>query len=118
VNAEPVFPAAVISAPAPYGETIVATIPLIPTLPGAPDVAVTRFQMALGTTSRGPDHFVYYKSVRGRLVAYAPKGLLLPPVCPHGGFPFEAQFVFQDASTATARTTVPCPRASHVAPQH
>jgi hypothetical protein len=115
VSAEPVFPAGVVSALPPYGETIDATIPLISTLPGAPDVAVTRFHMALGATARGPDHFVYYRSVRGRQVAYTPKGLLLPPVCPRGGFPFEAQFVFQDETTATARTTVPCPRASHPA---
>jgi hypothetical protein len=113
VSAEPVFPAAVVSAPAPYGEAIDATIPLIPTLPGAPNVAVTRFSMALGATARGPDHFFYYKSVRGQRVAYAPRGLLLPPVCPRGGFPFEAQFVFQDETTTTARTNVPCPRASH-----
>jgi hypothetical protein len=117
VSAEPVFPAAVATASPPYGETIDATIPLIPTLPGAPDVAVTRFQMALGATARGPDHFVYYKSVRGRRVAYSPKGLLLPPVCPHGGFPFEAQFLFQDGTNATARTTVPCPHASPLAPR-
>jgi hypothetical protein len=116
VSAEPVFPATVVPARPPYGETIDATIPLIPTLPGAPDVAVTRFSMALGTARSGPDHFLYYKSVRGRRVAYAPKGLLLPPVCPHGGFPFEAQFVFQDETTATARTTVPCPHVSHLAP--
>jgi hypothetical protein len=115
VDAEPVFPAALVSAPPPYGEAIDATVPLIPTLPGAPDVAVTRFHMWLGTTARGPGHFLYYKSVRGRRVAYAPKGLLLPPVCPHGGFPFEAQFVFQDQTTAIARTTVPCPRTDHVA---
>jgi hypothetical protein len=117
VNAEPVFPAAVVSAPPPYGEAIDATIPLIPTLPGAPDVAVTQFQMALGTTARGPDHFLYYESVRGRRVAYAPKGLLLPPVCPHGGFSFEAQFVFQDGTNTSAQTTVPCPRPRHLVPR-
>ena len=117
VDAEPVFPAAVVSAPPPYGEAVDATIPLIPTLPGSPNVAVTRFNMALGSTARGLDHFSYYKSVRGRRVAYAPEGLLLPPVCPHGGFPFEAQFVFQDETTAIARTTVPCPRANHLAPR-
>lgn len=117
VSAEPVFPASVVSARSPYGEAIDATIPLIPTFPGAPDVAVTRFRMALGTTARGLDHFMYYKSVRGRRVAYAPKGLLLPPVCPRGGFPFEAQFMFEDETTATARTTVQCPRTSHVAPR-
>jgi hypothetical protein len=114
VSDEPVFPAAVVSSPAPYGEAIDATLPLIPTLPGAPDVAVTRFQMALGASARGPDHFLYHKSVQGRRVAYAPKGLLLPPVCPHGGFPFAAQFVFQDETKATAQTTVPCPRGSQL----
>jgi hypothetical protein len=109
VNAEPVFPAAVVPAPAPYGETIDATLPLVPTLPGAPDVAVTRFHMALGSTASGPDRFLYYTWVHRHRVAYAPKGLLLPPVCPRGGFPFQAQFVFQDQTEATARTTVPCP---------
>lgn len=110
VFAQLVFPATVVPAPPPYGEGIDTNVPLVPTVPGAPDVAVTRFQMTLGTTGRGPDRFVYYHSVRGRRVAYSPRGLILPPVCPHGGFPFMAQFTFQDQSVATARTTVPCPR--------
>jgi hypothetical protein len=110
VNAEPVFPAAVLPASQPYGETIDATLPLVPTLPGAPDVAVTRFHMALGPTPSGPDHFLYHSWADGRRVTYAPKGLLLPPVCPRGGFPFKAQFVFQDQTEATAQTNVPCPQ--------
>jgi hypothetical protein len=117
VEAELVFPATLVSASPPYSEGIDTDVPLVPTVPAGPDVAVTRFQMALGSTPTGPDHFVYYRWVHGHLVAYPPRGLLLPPTCPHGGFPFEAQFVFQDETTATARTTVPCPRASHVAPR-
>jgi hypothetical protein len=109
VSAQLVFPATVIPAPPPYGEGIDTNVPLVPSLPGAPDVAVTRFQMALGTTAVGPDRFVYYHSVHGRRVAYSPRGLILPPVCPHGGFPFKAQFTFQDHTAATARTSVPCP---------
>jgi len=116
VSAELVFPATVVPAPPPYGEAIDTRVPLVPSVPGAPDVAVTRFHMALGTTGSGPDRFVYYRSVRGRRVAYTPNGLLLPPSCPRGGFPFKAQFTFEDQSTATARTTVPCPRRTHRLP--
>jgi hypothetical protein len=92
VEAELVFPATVVPAPPPYGEGVETNVPLIPTVPEGPDVAVTHFQMALGSTPTGPDHFVYYRWVRGHRVAYSPRGLLLPPTCPHGGFPFEAQF--------------------------
>lgn len=117
VEAELVFPATVVPASAPYSEGVEASIPLVPSVPEGADVAVTHFQMALGATPAGPDHFVYYRSVHGHRVAYSPRGLLLPPACPRGGFPFEAQFAFQDETSATARTTVPCPRASHVAPR-
>jgi hypothetical protein len=110
VSAQLVFPATVLPASSPYGENIDTNVPLVPSLPGAPDVAVTSFRMALGTTAAGPDRFVYYHRVHGRRVPYAPNGLLLPPVCPRGGFPFKAQFTFQDDTVATARTTVPCPQ--------
>ena len=109
VFAQLVFPATIVPAAPPYGEGVDTTVPLVPTVPGAPDVAVTHFRMALGATPSGPDHFVYYRSVHGRRVAYSPRGLLLPPACPAGGFPFKAQFTFQDHSVATAHTTVPCP---------
>jgi hypothetical protein len=113
VSAQLVFPATVIPASSPYGEGVDTNVPLVPTIPGAPDVAVTRFQMALGSTRAGANSFVYYHSIGGRRVAYSPRGLILPPVCPRGGFPFKAEFVFQDDTTATARTSVPCPRATH-----
>jgi hypothetical protein len=113
VEAELVFPATVVPALPPYSEGIDTNVPLVPTVPEGTDVAVTHFQMALGTTPTGPNHFVYYRSVRGHRVAYSPRGLLLPPACPRGGFPFEADFTFADGSTATAHTTVPCPSAKH-----
>ncbi len=110
VFAQLVFPAIVVPAAPPYSEGIETSVPLVPSLPGAPDVAVTRFQMALGTTSRGPGHFSYYRWEHGRRVPFAPRGLLLPSRCPKGGFPFVAHFGFEDQSTATAHTTVKCPR--------
>jgi len=113
VFAQLVFPAIVVPAARPYSEGIETSVPLVPSLPGAPDVAVTRFQMALGATSRGPGHFVYYRRVHGRRVPYTPSGLLLPSRCPRGGFPFAAHFAFEDQTTATAHTTVACPRGVH-----
>jgi hypothetical protein len=112
VFAQLVFPAVVVPAASPYSEGIETSVPLVPSLPGAPDVAVTRFQMALGTTSRGIGHFVYYRRSHGRRVPYAPSGLLLPPKCPRGGFPFEAHFAFEDGTTASAHTSIPCPHGS------
>jgi hypothetical protein len=110
VFAQLVFPATVIPASPPYGEGIETNVPLVPTVPGGPDVAVTLFQMTLGATATGPDHFVYYHSVGGHPVPYSPRGLILPPVCPRGGFSFRALFTFQDNTVASAHTSVPCPR--------
>jgi hypothetical protein len=67
VEEEVVFPATVVPAPPPYSEGIETNVPLVPTLPGGPDVAVSHFQMALGSTPTGPDHFVYYRWVRGHM---------------------------------------------------
>ena len=113
VFAQLVFPATVVPAASPYGEGIETSVPLVPSLPGAPDVAVTRFQMALGATSRGRGHFVYFRWTHGRRVPYAPSGLRLPSSCPKEGFPFEANFAFEDETTAAAYTTVACPRGLH-----
>jgi hypothetical protein len=112
VFAQLIFPASVIPADSPFGEGIDTSVPLVPSVPGAPDVAVTRFHMTLGATRSGPGHFVYYRRRRGRRVAYEPDGLLLPSSCPRGGFPFQARFAFADGSSAAATTTVPCPRHS------
>jgi hypothetical protein len=110
VYAQLVFPATIAPTAPPYSEAIETSVPLVPSLPGAPDVAVTRFQMTLGATSEGLGHFAYYRHVHGRRVSYIPRGLQLPSRCPKGGFPFEAHFVFEDQTTAAAHTSVACPR--------
>jgi hypothetical protein len=109
VFAQLVFPATVLPAFTPYGENIDTNIPLVPSLPDGPDVAVTRFHASLGSAP-GSGRFMYHKSVHGKRISYPPRGLVLPSSCPRGGFPFKADFSFQDHTTATARTTVPCPR--------
>jgi hypothetical protein len=109
VFAQLVFPATVQPASSPYSEGIETDVPLVPTVPDGPYVAVTRFQMSLGTTRRGLGRFVYHRWQHGKRVSYVPSGLRLPSTCPRGGFPFEAHFAFEDGTTADAHTIVGCP---------
>ena len=105
VAAEIVFPGLVLPASEPYGGDLSTTIPLVPTLPGAPDAAVVKL-----STTIGPEHITYYERVRGRYLPYHPRGIILPRTCPHGGFKFAARFTFEDTTHAAAHTAVPCPR--------
>ena len=105
VAAQIVFPGLVLPASEPYGGDLSTTIPLVPTLPGAPDAAVVKL-----STTIGPEHLTYYERVRGRYLPYHPRGIVLPRTCPHGGFKFAARLTFQDTTHTAAHTTVPCPR--------
>jgi hypothetical protein len=104
VSAQIVFPGLVLSAPAPFGGRLDMKVPLVPSLPGSPDVAVVQFHSTLG-----PLHLRYREHVHGRVIQYEPKGIPLPDRCPHGGFQFSARFAFQDGSHSNAAATVPCP---------
>lgn len=106
VSAQIIFPAVVLPAPAPFGGRLDMGIPIVPSLPGAPDVAVVQFRSSLG-----PLHVTYRERVRGRLIEYKPKGIPLPTHCPRGGFPFTAKFAFQDTSQSAASAVVRCPSA-------
>jgi hypothetical protein len=79
-------------------------VPLVPTVPEGPDVAVTDVHVTLG------GRLTYYERVHGRRVPYRPQGILLPKRCPRGGFRFSATFTFLDGTQAQAQTTVRCPR--------
>lgn|ERR1700689_4830271 len=79
------------------------TIPLVATLPGARDVAVTHMHLSLG-----PRGLTYYRHVRGKLVGYRPRGMVLPTKCPAGGFPFDSTIYFQDGSVVKQALNVPC----------
>ena len=78
---------------------------LIPVVAGVAAVALVRLRSTLG-----PEHLTYYRSIGGRMSPYTPEGILLPKLCPRGGFAFAAQLAFSDGSTARASTVVPCPR--------
>jgi hypothetical protein len=105
VDAEIFFLGFILPTDGPFGGDISLHIPLVPSLPGAPDVAVVKLQ-----TTLGPQRLTYYENVRGKKVSYHPKGILLPNDCPRGGFPFAASFTFLDGSHSNAGYNIPCPR--------
>jgi len=107
VSAELIFTGRLLPAPAPYGGQLTTSIPVIRTLPEAPDASVVRL-----TATIGPMNITYYAWFRGKRIPYHPNGLQLPETCSRGGFPFAATFTFIDGTQATARTAVPCPASS------
>lgn len=103
VTAALIFPGLLLPGPG-NNESIRINVPLVPSLPEAPDVALIRLHATLG-----PQGLTYYEHTHGHRVAYHPQGILLPKKCPRGGFPFTATLSFLDDSHTTAHSTVPCP---------
>jgi hypothetical protein len=99
-----VFPGLLQSARSPFGGNLETKLPLVPSVPEGPDVALTQMQ-----TTIGPSGIVYTERVGGKLISFHPKGILLPGSCPRGGFPFAVRLSFQDGASARASTKVPCP---------
>jgi hypothetical protein len=110
VDADILLPGLLLPAPNPFGGGISITVPAVPSIPEAPNVAVVQLNATLG-----PRHILYYEQLHGKTVAYRPKGILLPDTCPRGGFPFAAELGFEDGSHTRAKTTVPCPRTVNAA---
>lgn len=104
VFAQLVFKGEVLPASGIFGSQLTTTVPPIPSVPNGPDVSIISVNATIG-----PNHLTYYKHVHGRLVPFHPTGVAIPERCPKGGFPFSADFTFQDGSHASTSTTVPCP---------
>jgi hypothetical protein len=105
VSAELVFHGIVLPADAPFGGDLATSVPLVPTLPEAPDAILAKF-----ATTLGPERITYWEYSQGRYIPYHPRGIQLPPRCPHGGFPFAAAFTFENGVHTRAHAVVPCPR--------
>jgi len=105
VAAQLVFRGLVLPASYPFGGDLETQLPLVSSVPEAPDVAILHL-----TTTLGPSGITYYEYARGRRIPYNPRGILLPRHCPDGGFQFAGQFVFEDGSEAQAQAVVPCPQ--------
>jgi hypothetical protein len=108
VSAQLTFSGEVLPDSGAFGSQLQTKVPLVASVPGGPDVSIVNVQSTIG-----PAHLTYYKHVHGRLVAFRPRGVAVPERCPRGGFPFAANFGFQDGSGASASTTVPCPPRRH-----
>ena len=104
VVANIVFPGELLPARRPYGGEISLSVPLVPSLPEAPDVAVVALEATIG-----PEGLTYYEQSHGASVPYTPKGILLPDHCPRGGFPFAAALSFEGGQLSRASTHVRCP---------
>ncbi len=104
VYAQIAFPGLLLPATVSYGGSVDIAVPLVPGLPGGPDVSVVQLRATLG-----PQGLTYYERVGSQLVPYKPRGILLPRKCPRGGFDFSAAFTFLDGSRTIAATSVPCP---------
>jgi hypothetical protein len=105
VSAQLTFAGEVLPASGRFGSQLATNVPLVTSVPDGPDVSIVSV-----TSTIGPSHLTYYKHVHGQFVPFAPQGVSVPERCPHGGFPFVAEFGFQDGSSTSASTTVPCPR--------
>jgi hypothetical protein len=78
----------------PYGEKLVMSIPAIPSIPLEPNASTVSFSMTIG----------------GRAFRkHDPNTVVLPSHCAAGGFPFAAEFTYEDGSKSDSTATVPCP---------
>jgi hypothetical protein len=77
------------------GPVINVEVPLIESLPGAPDASAEIIQSKFGGAVKHNGKTIY--------------GGTVPTSCPKGGFPIKLEVSFLNAGTADAETKVPCP---------
>ncbi len=94
----------VAAAPAPYGGAIAVRFPVVPSLEGVADVALTHLRLSVADP-----RIRYVERARGRTVRYRPEGVVLPNRCPRGAFRFRARLGFEDGTHTTVSRTVRCP---------
>lgn len=102
VAAETVFHGELLDATSPYGARVVTTVPVATAWPEGPYMALTHMR-----TTIGPQGLTYYKRLNGQRVPYRPRGMVIPPVCPRGGYPFAARLTFLE-SAAYVKGAVRC----------
>jgi hypothetical protein len=90
-----------------YGPELVTEVPLVETVPGAPDASTENIKIKVGAAIRSHGKTIYYGTV-------PKKGM-----CPKGGFKVKAELVFADIAalparvpgqTVTVTSRPPCPR--------
>jgi hypothetical protein len=85
-----------------FGPKLIAQVPLVVTVPGAPYASVESIDITIGAARKQGGKTIYY----GRV----------PQTCPKGGFPVRAELTFAEGGEVTKPETVkvnfkaPCPR--------
>jgi hypothetical protein len=105
VSVQLVFTAPIVQEPKPYGLGFSVEVPPIHSVPGATDATALSTFITLGAKN-----VAYFKKVHGKRKLFHVKGILVPKTCPRGGWPVASQFSFEDGSTVTSKSTIPCPR--------
>jgi hypothetical protein len=101
VSLEFLSPSLVSGAPGPYGQRFATSVPLIETVPGAPDASALSIEVEIGAAVRHGKRVTYY----GRV----------PRRCPKGGFPLKSELIFAGLGGLAPQTVpvsyrAPCPR--------
>ncbi len=84
-----------------FSEEFIGEVPLVETVPGAPDASTERISVKVGSAIKKGGKTIYYGTV--------------PKTCPKGGFPFKAELLFAGLGGLTPQTVpveykVPCPK--------
>jgi hypothetical protein len=84
-----------------FDEKFIGEVPLVETVPGAPDASAESISVTIGAAIRLHGKTLYY----GRV----------PKTCPRGGFPVRAELTFAGLGglaqqTVTSSSNVPCPK--------
>jgi hypothetical protein len=104
VSLEFLSPSHVVAAKRPYAQKFVTTVPLIETLPGAPDASTLSINVKIGSAFRQGRKVTYYGTVPSR--------------CPKGGFPLKSELMFAGLGGLVPQTVsvtyrAPCPHSAH-----
>jgi hypothetical protein len=103
VSLEFISASRVVGARRPYGQEFKTTVPLIETVPGAPDASTLSINVKVGAAFKKGNKTTYYGTV--------------PTKCPKGGFPLKSELLFAGLGglapqTVSATYKAPCPRRS------
>jgi hypothetical protein len=100
VSLEFLSPSHVVATGHPYAQKFVTSVPLISTVPGAPDASALSISLKIGAAFRKGKKVTYYGTV--------------PKRCPKGGFPLKSELLFAGlgglpAQTVSVTYKAPCP---------
>jgi hypothetical protein len=84
-----------------FGQKLVSQVPLVETVPGAPDASVERIGVKVGSAIKSHGRTIYYGT--------------LPRTCPRDGFTVRSELTFAGLGglpqqTVTVSYKAPCPR--------